>query len=419
MNRKPVDFSNIALIVGEMSEDSSKTASLIDELLETKGQTEVVAAMIILDDMNIRGVQINALYKLCNSDIDNFFRKVLGMTEEDVKALNYETFAICKYKAIHGGNKEDREKNPEKYIFTDEERAEIRKLKSKDLAKDIISDNKKRQIRDLTPNISYKEAKEIIEENGFTCGYKKTYENLKGQTIVYRVFHNDKGDILYTHSLVNPDIFLYGQSKLNMVRKSTITNFEKIGCNAYINIDGVVGYNIELRERPFEKYYKILERNEKTPENIKRTYYDSNLFPIIESRESLKYREKRKTYEAIVISEIYNLLIFKETYLDLDEKLKTIYKPLLPFSEERAYDEIIFQLNTNRGVDIVKKLEKVLGIRLNRDELIKAKNRFCKQKSKHFGINPPKFVGSLIETDALSKELDKRIASILYNRISS
>lgn len=419
MNRKPVDFSNIALIVGEMSEDSSKTASIIDELLETKGQIEVVAAMIILDDMNIRGVQISTLYKLCGKNIDNFYRKILGMTEEDIKALNYETFAICKYKAIHGGSKEDRVLNPDKYIFTDEERAEIRKLKSKELARDMISEKGKSQIRDLTPSITYKKAKEIIEENGFTCGYKKTYENLKGQTIVYRIFHNDKGDILYAHSLVNPDIFLYGQSKLNMVRKSTITDFEKIGCNAYINIDGVVGYNIELRERPFEKYYKILERNEKTVETIKRTYYDSNLFPIIESKESLKYREKRKTYEALVISEIYNLLIFKETYLDLDEKLKTIYKSLLPFSEERAYDEIIFQLNTNRGVDIIKKLEKVLGIKLNREELVKAKNRFCKQKSKHFGIEPPKFVGSLIETDALSKELDKRIASVLYNRISS
>ena len=417
MNRKPVDFSNIALIVGEMSEDNAKAASIIDELLEIKDSIEVIAAMIILDDMNIRGVQISTLYKLCNQNIYNLYRKILGMTKEDIEKLNYETFAACKYKAIYDGSKKDREMNPDKYIFKDEERAHMRSVKSKERARDMI--NEKREIKDLTPNITYKEAKKIIEENGFTCGYKKSYENLKGQTIVYRVFHNDKGDILYAHSLVNPDIFLYGQSKLNVVRKSTITDFEKIGCNAYINIDGVIGYNIELREKPFEKYYKILDRKEGVVEEKKRRYYDSNLFPIIESKESLMYREKRKTYEAIVISEIYNLLIFKETYLDLDDKLKEIYSMLLPFSEERAYDEIIFQLNTNRGVEIIKKLEKVLGIKLNRNELIKAKNRFCKLRAKHLSNREPKFIGGLIGSDVIGKELDKKIAAIISDKITS
>ncbi len=414
--RKNIDFSSLARIVGDMAEDSSAAASIIDELLETKGETKALATLIILDDMNIRGVQITTLYKMLNQNIEKFYEKAISMKEEDTQKLNYETFAICKYKAIYDGSKEDRENNPEKYIFTDEERNEIRNKKSKKRAQDMIIENQKKT-EDLTPSISYKEALKIITANGFTCGYQKEYENEDGQTIIYRVFHNDFGDILYTHSLKEPDIFLYGQSKLNMVRKSTIQDFEEVGCNAYINVDGVVGYNIELKEKPFEKYIEILKRDEPTVDNIKRRYFDSNLFPVIESVEGIKYREKRKTYESLVISEIYNLLTFKETYMDLDDKLKHIYRSLLPFSEERAYDEIIFQLNTDKGVEIVKKLEKVLGIRLNRQQLEKAKNRFCKLNNKHFNVQSPKFISGLVGKDTLGKELDKRIEKVLNEKI--
>lgn len=414
--RKDIDFSNLALIIDGMAEDSSAASMIIDELLETKGEMSTLATLIILDDMNIRGVQITTLYKIANQDIEKFYEKAISMKEKDVEKLNYETFAICKYKAIYDGSKEDREKNPEKYIFTDEERSEIRNEKSRKRAQDMIIENQKKT-DDLTPSISSKEAIKIISSNGFTCGYKKEYENEEGKTIIYRVFHNDFGDILYTHSLKEPDIFLYGQSKLNIIRKNTIQEFEKVGCNAYINVDGVVGYNIELKEKPFEKYIKILKRNEPIVDNIKRRYFDSNLFPIIESVEGIKYREKRKTYESLVISEIYNLLTFKETYIDLDSKLKHIYKSLLPFSEERAYDEIIFQLNTDRGIDVVKKIEKVLGIKLNKEQLKKAKNRFCKLNNKHFNVNSPKFISSLVGKDTLGKELDKRIEKVLNEKI--
>lgn len=414
--RKDIDFSNLALIIDSMAEDNSAASMIIDELLEAKGEMSTLATLIILDDMNIRGVQITTLYKMTRQNIEKFYEKAISMKEDDVEKLNYETFAICKHKAIYNGSKEDRNNNPEKYIFTDEERNEIRNKKSRKRAQDMIIENQKKT-EDLTPSISAKQALKIISSNGFTCGYQKEYENEEGQTIVYRVFHNDFGDILYTHSLKKPDIFLYGQSKLNIVRKSMIHEFEEVGCNAYINVDGVVGYNIELKEKPFEKYVKILKRNEPIVDNIKRRYFDSNLFPIIESVEGIKYREKRKTYESLVISEIYNLLTFKETYLDLDDKLKQIYNSLLPFSEERAYDEIIFQLNTDKGVNLVKNLEKVLGIRLNREQLQKAKNRFCRLSNKHFNVNSPKFISSLVGKDALGKELDKRIEKVLNEKI--
>ena len=412
MHRKSLDFSSLPLVIQEMIEDSSGAAAIIDELIEKKGDNNALAVLIILDDMNIRGLQISNLYKMCDKDIEKFYEKSLTMTKEDIDNINYDSYTVCIHKAIYDGSKEDRENNPEKYLFTDEERNNMRNIKSKDRALNILENKTKPVQNDLYPSITKKEALSIINKHGFTCGYKKTYET-EGKRITYRVFYNKLGDIIYTNSLENPDIFLWGECKLNAVRISEGKNLELIGCNSYNNIKEVVGYNIDLRKRPFETYQKIVDKGQKIIDKIKHNYYNNNLIPIISSNKGIEYIENNKEYENIVIKNICDLLTFKETYYDLDEKLQNIYKPLLTCAEEKAYDELIYQLNTDKGIDIALKLQEDLGIKLDKHKLFKAKERFLGTNKKHFDIPKSKFLSDTVVDDPKIKEINNRIIKII------
>lgn len=413
MYRKPLDFNSLPLVIQEMIEDSSGAAAVIDELIEKKGENNSLALLIILDDMNIRGLQISNLYKMCDNDIDKFYEKVLTMTKEDIENVNYESYTVCIHKAIYDGSKEDRKNNPEKYLFTDEERNNMRNIKSKDRALDILETKTKTKQDDLYPSITKKEALSIINKHGFTCGYKKTYETKEGKSVTYRVFYNELGDIIYTNSLESPDIFLWGECKLNAVRKNEGSTLELIGCNVYKNIKEVVGYNIDLRKRPFETYQKIIDKGEKILDKIKYNYYNNNLIPIISSNKGIEYLENNKEYENIVIKNICDLLTFKETYFDLDKKLKEIYRLLLKYSEEKAYDELIYQLNTDKGVDVALKLQEDLGIKLDKNKLFKAKERFLGTNKKHFDIPKSKFLSDTVVDDPKGKEINSRIIKII------
>ncbi|MBR2708469.1 MAG: hypothetical protein IKE90_03435 [Bacilli bacterium] len=417
MYRKPLDFSSLPLVIQEMIEDSSGAAAIIDELIEKKGDNNALTILIILDDMNIRGIQITNLYKMCDSDIEKFYEKVLTMTEKDIENINYESYTVCVQKAIYDGSKEDRENNPEKYLFTDEERNNMRNIKSKDRALNILETKIKAKQDDLYPSITKKEALSIINKHGFTCGYKKTYETNEKKIITYRVFYNDLGDIIYTSSLENPDIFLWGECKLNAMRKNEGRNLELIGCNTYKNIKEVIGYNIDLRKKPFETYQKILDKNEKLVDKIKHNYYNNNLIPIISSNKGIEYLEKNKEYDNVVIKNICDLLTFKETYYDLDKKLKEIYKPLLTHAEEKAYDELLYQLNTDKGIDIALKLQEDLGIKLDKQKLYKAKERFLKTNKKHYDIPKSKFLSDAVVDDPKGNDINSRIIKIVTKDI--
>lgn len=417
MYRKPLDFSSLPLVIQEMIEDSSGAAAIIDELIEKKGDNNALTILIILDDMNIRGIQITNLYKMCDSDIEKFYEKVLTMTEKDIENINYESYTVCVQKAIYDGSKEDRENNPEKYLFTDEERNNMRNIKSKDRALNILETKIKAKQDDLYPSITKKEALSIINKHGFTCGYKKTYETNEKKIITYRVFYNDLGDIIYTSSLENPDIFLWGECKLNAMRKNEGRNLELIGCNTYKNIKEVIGYNIDLRKKPFETYQEILDKNEKLVDKIKHNYYNNNLIPIISSNKGIEYLEKNKEYDNVVIKNICDLLTFKETYYDLDKKLKEIYKPLLTHAEEKAYDELLYQLNTDKGIDIALKLQEDLGIKLDKQKLYKAKERFLKTNKKHYDIPKSKFLSDAVVDDPKGNDINSRIIKIVTKDI--
>ena len=55
IERKILDFTSLPNVIQNMIEDSAEAASVIDELIELKGETNSLATLILLDDMNIRG----------------------------------------------------------------------------------------------------------------------------------------------------------------------------------------------------------------------------------------------------------------------------------------------------------------------------------------------------------------------------
>ena len=421
VNRNTLNFSSLPAVIQEMIEGSSKAAAVIDELIDKWGENNALAILIMLDDMNIRGVQIASLYKICNQDIDKFYEKALTMTEDDVEKVNYESYTVCKYKAVYNGSKEDRDINPDNYVFTDEERNNIRDLKSKDRALSMLENSSKTNIesvtliqddRDLYPTITSKEALEIINNNGFKCGYEKNYESDDGKSITYRVFYNNIGDIICTNSLNEPDIFLWGECKLNVIRRASNRDYHLTGCNSYKNISGIVGYNIDLKEKPFKMYNKIVDRNNKLLKKIEYNYFNNNLIPIIRSNKGIQYIQDNREYDNIVIANIYDLLTFKETFYDLDDGLKSIYKVLVTYAEEKAYDELIYQLNTDDGVDVCLKLQEDLGIMLDSEKMLSAKDRFLRAGKRHFNIPGSKFLSGKFTQDPKDKIISERIIKI-------
>ena len=111
MNRKPLDYTSLPAIIQNMTEENANAANIIDELIQTKGENSTLMSLIILDDMNIRGIQIYNLYKICNQDINTFYEKITNISEKDIEELNFNSFAVCKYKAIFTGTSKDREIN--------------------------------------------------------------------------------------------------------------------------------------------------------------------------------------------------------------------------------------------------------------------------------------------------------------------
>ena len=92
INRLPLDFNSLPAVIQGMIEDSSHAAAIIDELIQEKGENKALTSLIILDDMNIRGVQISSLYKMCNQNINQLYEKITSMNKDDIeKLLKLET----------------------------------------------------------------------------------------------------------------------------------------------------------------------------------------------------------------------------------------------------------------------------------------------------------------------------------------
>jgi len=398
--REKLNFNSLPETIQKMAEDNVGAAGVIDNLINTKEENLALAVLIILDDMNIRGVQINSLYKQCDQDIEKFYNKIINITKEDIEALNFSSANLCNFKALIDGTKEDRKQNPSKYIFTEEERNKIRNKKGKNTVKEILNDNinKQNEIQDdLYPSIETKKALEIIKNQGFICGYHVIYENENKQKEEYRIFYNKNKDIIYTHSL--EDIFLWKNCKLNVIRKNKK------------NSKNIISYNIDLREKPFKEYNKILKKEENLIDNFKIEYYN-NLIPIIETIEGIKYKEQKHNYNDLIVADLYNLFMFKETYRKLDKGLKEIYETLLINIKQKAYDELIYHLNFKQGIEIAKNLQK-LGITLDKNELFNAKARYYEKNKQSETKTKFKFLSHLFSDDPWNEQISKRINKVL------
>lgn len=417
--RKPLEFGSFSSAIQDMIENNAFTAAIIDELIEKYGESISLTVLIILDDMNIRGAQISELYKLCDQNIENFYKKIININPDDIEKLNQLSASICQYKAIFNGSSEKRQANPSKYLFTENERSILNSKKHQKNThenKDIIQNTNIPE--DLYPTIDVDSALALIQKKGFTCGFKKSYFNFAHQKEVYRIFYNKLGDIIYTHSLDEENIFLWGSSKLNVVRRNK--NNKEIGennSNAYINVSNVVGYNIELKEKPFTSYKEILAKKEPTIDDIKASYYDNNLIPIVETIKGIKHRQKYNHYHSCAAAMIYDLLTFNEIYFDLDDGLQKIYKPLLNWAVDKAYDEIIAQLNSDEGIEIATEVQDMLGVCLDKNKLFAAKERYCEAHGHYEEIPKTKFVSNFLTDNSWGKDINDRIVKILKQKI--
>ena len=388
IERKTLDFSSLPNIIRLMIEDNSDAATVIDKLIELKGESNALATLILLDDMNIRGIQLSILYKMCNQDIETFYETVINITKDDIELLNRTSAPLCVYKAIFEGTSEDRKKYPNKYIFTNVERENYTKSKEKNNAVE----------KDLYPTITIEEALKIIKNKGFKCGYKTEYINDNHIKEVYWIFYNKLGDILYTNSLENKNIFLWKDSKLNVVRSKDNNN---------------INYVIELKDHPFETYDNLLKNSHDKLND------DINSIPIIKTIKGIKYTEKNPNYSSCVTALIYDLLSFEQIYNELDEGLKAIYKPLLEQASDKAYDEIINHLNADDGIEIATNLQNILGFNLSKSKLLAAKDRFCKARGHETNNSKKKFLSRLVSDDPYTKDMNHRIIEVLTKDIET
>ena len=388
IERETLDFSSLPNIIRLMIEDNSDAATVIDKLIELKGESNTLATLILLDDMNIRGIQLSILYKMCNQDIETFYETVINITKDDIELLNRTSAPLCVYKAIFEGTSEDRKKYPNKYIFTNVERENYTKSKEKNNAVE----------KDLYPTITIEEALKIIKNKGFKCGYKTEYINDNHIKEVYWIFYNKLGDILYTNSLENKNIFLWKDSKLNVVRSKDNNN---------------INYVIELKDHPFETYDNLLKNSHDKLND------DINSIPIIKTIKGIKYTEKNPNYSSCVTALIYDLLSFEQIYNELDEGLKAIYKPLLEQASDKAYDEIINHLNADDGIEIATNLQNILGFNLSKSKLLAAKDRFCKARGHETNNSKKKFLSRLVSDDPYTKDMNHRIIEVLTKDIET
>lgn len=357
--RSIINFSNFPEAIKEMTENSSDAASVIDELIEFKGENITLTSLILLDGMNIRGIQIYNLFKICHENIHEFYNKILNITDDDINLINLLSAPLCNYKAVYSGKRD---------MFSKKEREEYTHHIQKD------------DIKDLYPSINTLYALELINKKGFICGYKTEYVSNE-KKITYRIFYNKSHDILYATSLDN--MFLYGECGL--------VCFDQI---------------INLKENPFKVYSKVSNKK-----------YITNL-PIIKSSESLKYKDDLPNYNSCVIGYMYDLLNFNNTFRKLDNDLQKIYKNFLSKSEDKAYDMIIKYLNYDEGMDIVSKLQIDLNVNLSKTKLLAAKDRFYRLNGYDTVMPKNRFLSSLIANDMHMKNLNTRIMKVIKHDLN-
>lgn len=226
-------------------------------------------------------------------------------------------------------------------------------------------------------DITTEEGLEIIRQRKFKCGYHYTIEE-DGRTIVRAIFYNHKNDLLsirFTEEqfylpeesnrlYINRQIPL-GQNQVKAKHFPPINPFKEYSHTKSVipkeaqpidinNIDNIIDYQLRLIPDNYEiEIYrrKRIKEIEQTIENSsKRAAALENLNHIIQ---------------------LANLYKFEETYSELDEVLKVLYKPLLEIHKSEFYSRVVSLIECNRYDEIITELLNLLGIALDKDIVLK------------------------------------------------
>lgn len=230
-------------------------------------------------------------------------------------------------------------------------------------------------------DISTKEALETIKQHKFKCGYKYIIEE-EGQNIIRAIFYNHKYDLLSIRFTEDQFYLPTEVSRLYINRqievskgvfkakhflpinpfnefphtKSVITtNVEPIDIN---NIDNIVNY----QQRLIPDNYDIEVYRRKRVKEIKETKKNS----------SERSRELEKLSHVVQLANLYK---FEETYKELDDTLKILYKPLLENHKSEFYSRIFALMNCTNCDDIITELLDLLGIVLDKDAILSEMTR--------------------------------------------
>jgi len=240
-------------------------------------------------------------------------------------------------------------------------------------------------------DISTEEGLEIIKKRKFKCGYKYVIE-AEGKTIIRAIFYNHKYDLLSIRYSEDKFYLQEEASRLYINRQVEVSkgvfkakhflpinpfneyphtrsvipnNVEPIDID---NIDNIIGYQLRL-----------------VPENCEIEMYRRN--KIKEINETIKdTSEKSKALEDLNnIFCLANIYRFDQTYEELDETLKILYKPLLQKHKIEFYNRVISLISSNND-DIITELLNLLDIVLDKETIlkeIKVKQRYnnCTNKT--------------------------------------
>lgn len=119
--RKKIELNDSVFdIIYKMSDGLPGAIVGLSELM--KSDEAGFMLLLGLDDMNIRGSQVWKAYKyLYNEDGKKFAEAVKKRDKKMVQFINEELASVGEEKAVTGGASFDRNKNPNKYRFTEEE----------------------------------------------------------------------------------------------------------------------------------------------------------------------------------------------------------------------------------------------------------------------------------------------------------
>lgn len=242
-------------------------------------------------------------------------------------------------------------------------------------SKDTAQEEMKRDcILYFPKDISTAKALEIIKQRKFQCGYQYTIEE-DGKTIIRAIFYNHKYDILSVR-FTEDQFYLPGESnRLYINRQIEVgkgifkaKHFLPINpFNEFSHTKSVIPVNVEPID--IDNIDSIIDYQPRLiPDNYEIEVYRRKKTREINEENSSEKSKKLEDLNHVV--QLANLYKFEETYEELDDTLKTLYRPLLGHHKSEFYSRVIALINFHNCDDIITELLELLGIVLDKDTVL-------------------------------------------------